>query len=242
MSDSVALALQLPQADTTEALDNLLLDAIQALGFANLTYTRYAYDFAQSGNITHQVCSPPLQPWFDHYWAQGYDRVDPVGQDVRLNHLPHISNLQQKLATTSGKARRLYKDAIEFGLANSCSTPLHSANQSFAIMVCYFPASMTIESDQAHRMMAQALLISQYYHGRLIELAPDTIITTDLTDREKAVLRLAANHLSAQDIAQELHVSKRTVYFHSENINHKLNTKNRHEAVRVALTQGLIKA
>lgn len=242
MTDSVALALQFPQAKTIAALDAMLQQAIQTLGFTNMMYTRYAHDFAQSGQVMHQVCSTKIQSWFDHYWQQGYDRVDPVGQDVRLSNLPHISDLHQKLATTCGKARRLYKDAIAFGLGTSCSIPLHSANQSFAILVCYFPESLAVSGEQAQRMMAQALLIGQYYHGCLTQLAPDTIDTIDLTEREKAVLRLAVNHMSAEAIAEELNISKRTVYFHSENINQKLNAKNRHEAVQIALSKGLIKA
>ena len=64
--------------------------------------------------------------------------------------------------------------------------------------------------------------------------------TTDpLTEREVEVLRLVAQGLSNDDIAEQLVVSERTVRTHVSNILDKLHLANRTQATLYALKQGL---
>lgn len=62
-----------------------------------------------------------------------------------------------------------------------------------------------------------------------------------LTERELAVLRLAAQGLSNKMIAQELELSDRTVQVHLSNVFSKLGVASRTEAVIAALRQGIVK-
>jgi DNA-binding NarL/FixJ family response regulator len=64
---------------------------------------------------------------------------------------------------------------------------------------------------------------------------------TDLTGRQIEALRLLCNGFMAQEIAEILHISKRTVEFHREELYQKLNTRNTCELVRVALYLGIIR-
>jgi DNA-binding NarL/FixJ family response regulator len=57
----------------------------------------------------------------------------------------------------------------------------------------------------------------------------------DLTKREIEILNLVAKGFSNKQIAEELHVSERTIRFHMENILTKLNADNRVEAVTIAI-------
>lgn len=61
-----------------------------------------------------------------------------------------------------------------------------------------------------------------------------------LTPREREVLRLSAEGLTAPEIAERLHISPRTVETHRSNLMHKLNLQNHTDLVRFALQQGLI--
>jgi len=61
-----------------------------------------------------------------------------------------------------------------------------------------------------------------------------------LTDRELAVLRLAAQGKSNKEIAAQLHLSKRTVESHIGHIFSKLGVGSRTEAVILALKEGLV--
>lgn len=59
-----------------------------------------------------------------------------------------------------------------------------------------------------------------------------------LTEREKAVLKLAAQGLTNKAIGQELGITERTAAFHIENILKKLDVCNRTEAVMEAVRRG----
>ncbi|HZD56684.1 MAG TPA: response regulator transcription factor [Anaerolineales bacterium] len=61
-----------------------------------------------------------------------------------------------------------------------------------------------------------------------------------LTDREEDVLRLLAQGLSNQDIADKLYISERTVRTHVSNILMKLHLANRTQAALHALRGGLV--
>jgi two-component system response regulator NreC len=61
-----------------------------------------------------------------------------------------------------------------------------------------------------------------------------------LTDREREVLRLAAEGKTSSEIAASLHISPRTVENHRGNMMRKLGLKNPSELVRYAVRRGLI--
>jgi NarL family two-component system response regulator LiaR len=70
---------------------------------------------------------------------------------------------------------------------------------------------------------------------------PEKIPPTDspLTEREMAVLKLIAQGLTNQGIAEQLNVTDRTVHFHVSNILSKLHLANRTQAALYALQEGL---
>lgn len=62
-----------------------------------------------------------------------------------------------------------------------------------------------------------------------------------LTKRESEILNLAGEGLSAQEIADTLFCSRRTVEFHLANLYTKLQVSNRVQALRRAVTLGLLR-
>jgi DNA-binding NarL/FixJ family response regulator len=62
-----------------------------------------------------------------------------------------------------------------------------------------------------------------------------------LTDREMEVLRLVADGLTNDQIAQNIHLSTRTVEAHLTHIYNKLNVNSRTEAALLAMRKGWIK-
>ncbi len=63
----------------------------------------------------------------------------------------------------------------------------------------------------------------------------------DLTQRELDVLRLVAQGLNNQEIAERLHISPRTVKFHISNILNKLHLADRTQAAIYAWRHGLMR-
>jgi DNA-binding NarL/FixJ family response regulator len=66
------------------------------------------------------------------------------------------------------------------------------------------------------------------------------ITTTDITPREREILRLLARGLSNVAIGQRLYISAATVKFHVSNVMQKLGVRRRSEAVYAASKLGLI--
>lgn len=62
---------------------------------------------------------------------------------------------------------------------------------------------------------------------------------TDLSDREKEILVMIAEGLSYKEIADQLHISTRTVETHKNNMIEKLHLNNKVELIRYALKKGI---
>jgi NarL family two-component system response regulator LiaR len=102
------------------------------------------------------------------------------------------------------------------------------------------PADLIQAIRQIHR--GESSLHSVIARKVLQEIAhpPDRPPTPDpLTERESEVLRLVAQGLDNQDIAEKLHISVTTVRTHVSNIMSKLYLANRVQAALYALREGL---
>ncbi len=64
--------------------------------------------------------------------------------------------------------------------------------------------------------------------------------STQLTAREREVLRLAANGFTSKEIAQQIAIAHRTVERHIENARLKLGARNRAHLISKALKAGLL--
>lgn len=88
----------------------------------------------------------------------------------------------------------------------------------------------------------------KYYDQRVTEVMMDSLnkksskfnTPTPLTEREKEVIRLIAEGLSTNEIAERLFLSTLTVETHRKNISTKLGTKNVAMLVRYAIDEGLV--
>jgi DNA-binding NarL/FixJ family response regulator len=67
-----------------------------------------------------------------------------------------------------------------------------------------------------------------------------SIFEVPLTKREKEILKLIADGMSSQEIAETLFISLRTVETHRLNLNQKLDVKNTAGLVKEAIKRGLI--
>ena len=85
---------------------------------------------------------------------------------------------------------------------------------------------------------AAKVLIDDY----LQRTAGETDSYEQLTDREREVLKLVAEGLTNQEIADLLIVSVKTVLAHRTRIMEKLDIHNRTELIKYAIRKGLIRA
>lgn len=64
----------------------------------------------------------------------------------------------------------------------------------------------------------------------------------DLTTRQREILQLVAEGFSAKEIAEQLHISHRTVEFHKAKVMEQLNLHTTTDLVKYAIAHGLIAA
>ena len=93
-----------------------------------------------------------------------------------------------------------------------------------------------------YKLVIQAIGLSCYYHlQRHCDEEPDPPVTTSrLKKREHDVLDMVADGLSAQEIAEQINLSVRTIEWHMHQAMQKLGAKNRVQAVVLAIRNGLI--
>jgi DNA-binding NarL/FixJ family response regulator len=63
--------------------------------------------------------------------------------------------------------------------------------------------------------------------------------TSNLTNRQREILVLLADGKTAKQIAQQLHISVKTVEFHKANITRKLGVHTTSDLIKFALAQGI---
>ena len=71
-------------------------------------------------------------------------------------------------------------------------------------------------------------------------LSDDMVVSSSLTKREKEILCLVQTGKTNKEIASEEIISEATVETHLSNINKKLGTKTRTQAIHLARKSGLI--
>lgn len=73
------------------------------------------------------------------------------------------------------------------------------------------------------------------------DVKEDEIVYESLSDREKQVLKLIAEGYTAQQIADILHLSIKTIMTHRTNLMDKLGFHNRAELIKYAIRKGLVR-
>lgn len=174
--------------------------------------------------------------WGEVYFENNFIEVDPVVTYSLTSQQPFTwSTAFGRLDTRNHKAKEFItlandfklKDGIAHQIANPRSGTLlslsitHPKNQYFAHLVEHF----TPHLNEA----LQSILKQQ-----------PPILPSDLSAREREVLKWTSEGKSSWEIGIILNISERTVKFHILNIKNKLNAVNRAHAVAKALRMKII--
>jgi PAS domain S-box-containing protein len=130
-------------------------------------------------------------------------------------------------------ARRGVAEAA--GLRSGLAFPAVAGDEVVAVLTFYTPERIAVADRGIETLVAIGRQLGRFLARRRGDLAPHP-----LSDREREVLRLAAEGNTGPEIAGRLVVSPATVKTHFENVYEKLGVGDRAAAVAHALRTGLI--
>ncbi|BBL24842.1 MULTISPECIES: response regulator transcription factor [Comamonas] len=104
----------------------------------------------------------------------------------------------------------------------------------------YVQAVLQVANGGASITPHLARRLLQRLRGNCGERDAKACVPEKLSERERDILRHVANGYTSQEISQRLEIALLTVNTHVRNIYRKLQVRSRAQAVRAALTQGLL--
>jgi DNA-binding CsgD family transcriptional regulator len=167
-------------------------------------------------------------------------RRDPVIRRLKSLSVPFIYD--QDLYVEEG-AGDLWEQQASYGYRTGIAVALHLPGHRHFLLGVNREAALPREDEKLTRMLAdlQFLAVHAQDAAQRLLLAPAAgSDAPHLTPRELDILRLTRDGKSAWVAGQILAISEHTVNFHLRNIQRKLNTTSKHQAVLVAMRHGLI--
>lgn len=173
-------------------------------------------------------------------WAMMYTSEELYRQDpVFLFNYEHFKAFEWKAATDRFSERSnmdIMNRAGEFGLRYGISSGICKDGSKGSIF------SFACESNRfsSHHLQILDILTPHIHQALLKTLEPQTRHDIDLSSREKEVLRWMREGKTNWEISMILRISERTVKFHVQNIERKLNAVNKAHAIAIAMDSGLV--
>lgn len=230
------------ESTTPEEADNALRQVMLDVGYDHFSYNYYPKQLDSAKPLLHVLCAEQTQDWQAHYCAKKYEQIDPIHHHMRKSLIPVSWKLEDELPKYGDNQNHFFLDAMEFGLRGGFAIPIHSAGGQFANLVIQ-DVSILNQIRKHPEMECTLYLAAHYYHARISHFLENAALPNKpitLTTRELECLRLTAQHKSAKEIAQILHITPRTVGFHIENAIKKLHAINKYQAVQKATQYGLL--
>lgn len=165
---------------------------------------------------------------------------DPVIRRLKALSVPFIYD--QDLYVEEGAAD-LWEQQAAYGYRTGIAVALHMPGHRHFLLGVNRDAELPHEDETLTRMLADLQFLAVHAQDaaqRLLVVHSINDEAPHLTPRELDILRLTRDGKSAWVAGQILAISEHTVNFHLRNIQRKLNTTSKHQAVLVAMRHGLI--
>jgi LuxR family quorum sensing-dependent transcriptional regulator len=183
-------------------------------------------------NLAHRM----PQEWLDRFVERRLHRYDPALRHCQNTVSPFIWNDAPFDREQEPKYQELVDLTKDFGIEDGLMVPISNANGTIGN---FWAGGCKVRNLEKFSPILS--LIGHYAFHHLEQLRPGPkALKVRLTDREREVLKWAANGKTAWEIGAILALSKRTVEGHFTEACKKLGAVNKVQAVSLALSQGLI--
>jgi DNA-binding CsgD family transcriptional regulator len=181
------------------------------------------------------------QAYLDTFKDVQESKRDPVLR--RLMRLPTPIIYDQRLYV-SERAGDLWEEQARFGYHTGVAVGLHLPGQKHFVLGLDRREPLPADDGALTRLMGDLQLLAVHAQDaavRLLASNPDSVVEgAKLTARERQLLQLTMEGLTAAEISDRLSISTATVNFHLGNSREKLGATSKHQAVLRALSMGLI--
>lgn len=168
-------------------------------------------------------------------------RRDPLLQKLKRLSVPVLYD--QATYVNSGAAD-LWEQQARFGYRTGVAVALHLPNHVHFLLGVDRPDPLPVDDSLLTRLMGDLQLLAVHAQDAAVRLLKhDRLLAVEeqaLTAREREVLELTMEGLTAAQISDRLMISVPTVNFHTRNLREKLGAHTKHQAVLVALRRGLL--
>jgi LuxR family transcriptional regulator, activator of conjugal transfer of Ti plasmids len=217
---------------------------VESLGFESYILAVTTFPILRNDGHFYFSTSVPLA-WIVEYDRHSYIEIDPRTIHSWHNLTPLIWD--RRIGAGDPKREELFDRAAGYGIGSGVCLGMRGDPHSHA-MLGLIVAARDVSDAQARQwagIKGDITLLAVHFHAIFLRSVVDKGIKPrqhgfPLSAREQQCLRLCAQGQTSADIAQKLTISERTVQFHFSSIMSKLGAANRHEAVALGVTAGII--
>lgn len=176
--------------------------------------------------------------WVAHYIERGYVFIDPVVRQAEKTILPiDWSDLDRR----SAPVRRMFGESREFGIgAQGLTFSIRGPRGERALFSVNSHLKRTDWALLRPELMREMQMFAHYLHARVMNMNAPHHQDISLTKRESECLSLAAQGVTAKEIARVYRISPPAVRAYLDSARHKLHAVNRTHAAVIGARLGLI--
>lgn len=239
--EDVDLTQRLVGADTITAAHSACTEMARSLGFSQFLFgLRLPVPIDHPRQLVLSGYSPT---WRARYDEQRYMLTDPVLQRSMSSTL---AVEWDRIERDDPRTEQMFAEAAEMGLKHGMTMPVHGARGEFSLLSLAGPDPLPVAPRARMELARRAQWFAFHLHESVRRISSQPIaprrgqLPTQLSGRERECLRMAAEGLSAAEIAERLNIAERTVVFHFSRCQEKLRVGSRQQAVARAVALGEI--
>ena len=170
--------------------------------------------------------------WWDYVVAAGSRSRSPALNEMLFKDGLHYMTIDSLVAEDDPVRR--YADRVD--LQTSAVIPIISDSRLRGLVGYSGERVLSAEQERAVQFVSYTLFAQvRSLHGRDLSSG-----ASNLTPREREVMGLSSEGLTAQEVGDRLGLSPRTVHQHMDNVADKLGTRNRVHTVAEAIRRELL--
>ena len=211
-------------------------EALAALGFRNFAFCSHVDPLHPPPHAIMMHNYPAV--WARHFSEARLHEVDPVLLHAERNPMPFFWDAAFRAEPVTKSQRALLAEAAGFGLAHGYTAPLHLSwlPGTLRASCSVIPDSRRIDPRSYPTLDALAMYV-YFYLSR--KRAPwRAAMPSDLTQRERQCLTLAALGKHDWEIGHILKLKETSVHTHVERAKRRFGVPTRMQAVILALISG----